>query len=355
MAEITKKLIYVTDDEPGYHRKRWGQSHRYFDPQGIPIKKDVLESRLKELVIPPMWENVWICKRLNGHLQVTGYDERGRKQYLYHPLWQEYRSRHKFDKMIEFGHALPRIREHVARDLRRKGWPKEKMLALVVSILDQTHVRIGNQEYLKENNTYGLTTLRRKHLAIEDGEATFTYKAKHGIEQHVNVDNKVLVKLIKESSELPGYELFRYPEGALAGQAVDSGDVNEYLKEISGEDFSSKNFRTWGGTVAAVEHLEEAVQEVEQNPKRELTPTLVKKVAKRLGNTEAVCREYYIHPCLLDTVDSGYLLQNLKRFKIIDQGPYGLKPIEQITLKVLQKQQKEHEVNIEVVENKKSA
>ena len=355
MAEITKKLIYVTDDEPGYLRKKWGQGHRYYDPQGNPIKKEVLESRLKELVIPPMWENVWICKRLNGHLQVTGYDEKGRKQYLYHPLWQEYRSRNKFDKMIEFGHALPRIRERVAKDLRRKGWPKEKMLALVISILDETYVRIGNQEYLKENNTYGLTTLRRKHLTIEDGEATFTYKAKHGVEQQVSIDNKLLVKLIKESSELPGYELFRYQEGALAGQPVDSGDVNEYLKEISGEDFSSKNFRTWGGTVAAVEHLEEAVQEIAQNPKRELTPTLVKRVAKRLGNTEAVCREYYIHPCLLDTVDSGYLLQNLKRFKTVDQGPYGLKPIEQITLKVLQKQQKEHEVNIEIVETKKSA
>lgn len=355
MAEQIKKLLYVTDEEPGYHRKRWGRSHRYTDPQGRSISKEVLQERLSKLVIPPMWENVWICKHEQGHLQATGYDEKGRKQYLYHPLWQEYRSRHKFDKMIEFGHALPRIRERVAQDLRKKGWPREKVLALVVSLLDATHVRIGNQEYLKENSTYGLTTLRRKHLSLEGGEATFTYKAKHGIEQHVNVDNKKLVKLIKECSELPGHELFRYYEGEDAGKLVDSGDVNEYLKEISGEDFSSKNFRTWGGTVTTVEKLEEALLEVEANPKRELTPTLVKKVAKRLGNTEAVCREYYIHPCLLDSVDSGYLLQSLKRFKTPDQGPTGLKPVEQITLKVLEKQQKEHEVKIEIVENKKSA
>ncbi|AHM60510.1 DNA topoisomerase [Flammeovirgaceae bacterium 311] len=346
------KLIYVTDDEPGYRRKKWGRGHQYFDPAGSRISRDELKDRLKTLVIPPMWENVWICKRKNGHLQVTGYDEKGRKQYLYHPLWQEYRSRHKFDKMIEFGHALPRIREQVAKDLRRKGWPKEKILALVVSILDETHVRIGNREYLKENNTYGLTTLRRKHLVLEDGEATFTYKAKHGIEQKVTIDNKKLVKLIKECSELPGYELFRYQEGALAGQAVDSGDVNEYLKEISGEDFSSKNFRTWGGTVTTVERLEDAIEDITENPKRELTPTLVKKVAERLGNTEAVCREYYIHPCVLDSVDSGYLLQSLRRFKTTDQGPYGLRPLEQVTLKVLEKQQKEHEVTIEIVDKK---
>lgn len=355
MAEKTIKLIYVTDDEPGYRRKKWGRGHRYYNPEGNPIDKEEIGERLDQLVIPPMWEDVWICSRENGHLQVTGYDEKGRKQYLYHPLWQEYRSRHKFDKMIEFGHALPRIREQVAKDLRKKGWPREKMLALVVSLLDETHVRIGNREYLKENNTYGLTTLRRKHLTIEDNEATFVYKAKHGVEQHVTIDNKKLVKLIKESSELPGYELFRYSEGEDAGKPVDSGDVNEYLKEISGEDFSSKNFRTWGGTVTAVERLEEALEEIQENPKKQLTSTLVKKVAEWLGNTEAVCREYYIHPCLLDSVDSGYLLQSMRRFKITDQGPYGLKPIEQITLKVLEKQQKEHEVEIEVVEEKKSA
>ncbi len=355
MSDKTIKLIYVTDEEPGYRRKRWGKSHRYVDPQGNPIQKEVLQERLKSLVIPPMWEDVWICKRENGHLQVTGFDERGRKQYLYHPLWQEYRSRSKFEKMIEFGNALPRIREQVAKDLNRKGWPREKVLALVVSILDQTHVRIGNREYLKENNTYGLTTLRRKHLTLENNEAVFTYKSKHSIEQRVSINNKKLVKLIKQTSELPGHEIFRFYEGAEAGQPVDSGDVNDYLKEISGEDFSSKNFRTWGGTVTAVERLEEAIEEVLENPKRELTPTLVKKVAERLGNTVAVCREYYIHPCVLDSVDSGYLIQSMRRFKTVDQGPYGLKPIEQITLKVLQKQQKEHDVAIEIVEKKKSA
>lgn len=356
MAEHIKKLLYVSDEDPGYTRKRWARGHRFFDPEGKSISKTVLQDRLKSLVIPPMWNDVWICKRENGHLQATGYDDKGRKQYLYHPLWQEYRSRHKFDKMIEFAHALPRIRERVAHDLDKDGWPREKVLALIVSLLDASHVRIGNQEYLKENKTYGLSNLRRKHLSLEGREAIFTYKSKHGIEQRVSIDDQKLVSLIRECSELPGHELFRFYEGEHAGQLVDSGDVNEYLKEISNEeDFSSKNFRTWGGTVTAVERLEEAVEEVQANPKKELTPSLVKKVAQRLGNTEAVCRDYYIHPCMLECVENGYLLQSLRRFKTVDQGPYGLKPAEQITLKVLQKQQKEHDVTIEVVEKKKSA
>lgn len=353
--QSVKKLLYVTDEDPGFLRKKWGRGHRYFDKAGNPVSKEILNGRLQSLVIPPMWENVWICKHTMGHLQATGYDDKGRKQYLYHPLWQEHRSRHKFDKLLEFGEALPQIRERIAQDLRRRDWPKEKVLALVVSLLDETYVRIGNQAYLKENKTYGLTTLRRKHLSMEGKRAVFSYRAKSGVQQQVNVQNPRLVRLIQQCNELPGHELFRYYEGSGTGTSVDSGDVNLYLKEISGEDFSSKNFRTWGGTVTAVERLAEAVEEVAENPRKDLVATVVKKVAERLGNTEAVCREYYIHPYVLESIESGYLQQNMHRFKISDEDPYGLKPIEQITLKVMQKQQHEHAHVIEIIDKKKSA
>lgn len=354
-AQYIKKLFYVTDEEPGFLRKKWGKGHRYYDPTGKPVDKQILDDRLQTLVIPPMWENVWICANPNGHLQCTGYDEKGRKQYLYHPLWQEHRSRHKFDKLLEFGQALPKIRERIAQDLRKRDWPKEKVLALVVSLLDETYVRIGNQAYLKENKTYGLTTLRRKHLALEGKKAIFSYRAKSGVQQQVSVNNPRLVRLIQQCNELPGHELFRYYEGSGSGTSVDSGEVNQYLKEISGEDFSSKNFRTWGGSVTAIERLQEAQQEVAENPRKDLTATVVKKVAERLGNTEAVCRDYYIHPYILESIENGYLPQNLYRFKTSEQVPHGLKPTEQITLKVMQKQQQEHEHAIEIIENKKSA
>ncbi|EMR01622.1 DNA topoisomerase IB [Cesiribacter andamanensis] len=346
----TRQLLYVTDDAPGFLRKKWGRGHRYFDASGATIDKRTLNGRLERLRIPPMWESVWICAEPDGHLQATGYDEKGRKQYLYHPLWQEHRSRHKFDKLPEFGQALPLIRERIAKDLCKRDWPKEKVLALVVSLLDETYVRIGNQAYLKENKTYGLTTLRRKHLSLEGKKAVFCYRAKSGVQQTVSVQNPRLVRLVQQCNELPGHELFRYYEkGTTGGQSISSGDVNQYLKEISGEDFSSKNFRTWGGTVTAVERLEEAQQEVAENPRKDLLATVVKKVAERLGNTEAVCREYYIHPYILEAIESGYLSQNLNRFKISEAGPYGLKPMEQVTLKVLQKQQKEKGEAIEIL------
>jgi DNA topoisomerase I len=355
--QSSRQLLYVSDEDPGYGRKKWGRGHRYFDQSGNTINKALLEERLKALRIPPMWENVWICSRPDGHLQVTGYDEKGRKQYLYHPLWQEYRSRHKFDKLLEFGMALPQIRERIAKDLCRQNWPKEKVLALVVSLLDETYVRIGNQAYLKENKTYGLTTLRRKHLSLEGSRAVFCYRAKSGVQQTVSVHNPRLVRLVQQCNELPGHELFRYYEKGGSGISVNSSDVNQYLKEISGEDFSSKNFRTWGGTVTAIERLEEAGQEVAENPRKELLATVIKKVAERLGNTEAVCREYYIHPYVLECIENGYLPQNLHRFKISEGGPYALKPMEQLTLKLLQKQQKDAgEIEIvEQVEHKRSA
>lgn len=350
-----QQLIYVTDEEPGFRRKRWGKGFRYFAPGGEAIKTDEVPQRIEKLVIPPMWKEVWICKSPHGHLQATGRDEKGRKQYIYHELWQERQSRKKFDRLIEFASVLPTVRERLALDLKKSGWPKEKVLALVVSLLDETYVRIGNQEYAKQNSTYGLTTLRRRHLKEEGKQVMLTYRAKHGIQQRIPIESKRLRRLVRACSELPGYELFKYyPNGtSQAGEPIDSADVNQYLKELCEEEFTSKTFRTWGASVTAIAEFENACQQVEANPKKNLDTTLVRRVASRLGNTVAVCRSHYIHPCILECVEDGYLKRSISRFKTVDRGPFGLRPEEQITLKLLKRQRDEMpEIQIK---NKKSA
>ncbi len=299
--------------------------------------------RLEKLPIPPMWDDVWICQKENGHLQVTGFDEKGRKQYLYHPDWVTYRNANKFNKLIDFAKELPSIRKRVQQDLQQEEWTKERVLALVVSVLDEAYIRIGNKAYLEENNTYGLTTLRRKHLKVEGEEAVFQYKAKSGKEREVNIDDKELVALIRECSELPGYEIFRYRENG-KGKAVDSEDVNDYLHEIAGEEFSSKDFRTWGGTVSAVEELEAALAEAEEYPRKKLMSTLVQRVADRLGNTPAVCREYYIHPAILEAAEDGRLEQAVKRSRAEKKDEYDLDKHEKIALRLLKEYSREHEI-----------
>lgn len=342
MAEKEKgKLSYVSDEAKGYRRKKHGRGHIYYDPKGNKIEKEQLEARLKGLVIPPMWADVWICKDKKGHIQATGYDESGRKQYIYHPDWVKYRNANKYYKLIEFGKKLPLIRRRVHEDLQQKEWTKGKVLALVLSVLDESYIRIGNKSYLEANNTYGLTTLRRKHLEIGKDGVIFRYRAKSGKEREVNIENEAVTKLIKECNELPGYELFRYQEKGKM-HAVDSGDVNEYLQEVAGEEFSSKTFRTWGGTVTAVEVFEDALQEVAENPRRNLVSTLVQHVAGRLGNTPAVCREYYIHPAILEAAEEGRLQSIISKSRAIQNDTYDLRKCEKIALKLLQEYAKEN-------------
>lgn len=347
-VESRSSLKYVTDELPGYRRKKHGRGHKYFDPNGQKIDKKILEERLEALAIPPMWEDVWICTYLNGHLQATGYDEKGRKQYIYHPDWVAFRNANKFSKLVQFGKKLPLIRKQVQADLKKKDWVKEKVLALVVSVLDDSFLRIGNKAYLEENNTYGLTTLRRRHLQVNGKEAVLKYKAKSGKEREVSIENKELVKLIKQCSDLPGYEIFRYKEGS-SSQIIDSEDVNDYLQEIAGEEFSSKDFRTWGGTVTAVEEFENALQEVEENPRKNLLSALVQRVAARLGNTPAVCREYYIHPAILLAAEEGILQQTLSRSRFQQQDKYDLTKNEKITLRLLQEYEKENQLEPVIV------
>ena len=336
-----KKLRYISDEIEGYRRKKHGRGHLYFNPLGEKIDKKELEERLDELRIPPMWDEVWISPYENGHLQVTGYDEKGRKQYLYHPEWTAFRNANKFNKLLQFGKKLPLIRKRIHQDLKQPDWKKEKVLALVVLVLDEYFIRIGNQVYLNENETYGLTTLRRRHLTIDGKEAVLHYKAKSGKEREVNIEHKQLVKLIKECSELPGYELFCYQNGGRSNP-VDSEDVNEYLQQIAGEEFSSKDFRTWGGTVTAVEEFENALKDVEENPKRNLLTALVERVADRLGNTPAVCRQYYIHPAVLEVAEEGSLQRILSRSRARQTSRFGLTKPEKICLKLLKEYADEH-------------
>lgn len=310
--DIISSLVYVSDVDPGIYRKRWGRGFQYLDEHGKKISgKDIID-RINELRIPPMWDDVWICKLPNGHIQATGKDVKRRKQYMYHPEWSKYRNSNKFKRMAQFARALPQIRKKSEEHLKLKQWTKEKVLGLVVQLLNGFYIRIGNNYYKEQNNTYGLTTLRRKHLMVEGKRLTFHYKAKSGKMKEVNVIDKQLVKLIKECSELPGHEIFRYVDEDGKYQCIDSYDVNQYIRLLSDGEFSSKDFRTWGGTVLAVDKLEEAIKELENNPRLELIPTVVGKVAEVLGNTKAICKDYYIHPSVLKIIEEDSLTQYSK-------------------------------------------
>ncbi len=295
-------ILYITDEVPGYCRQRRGKGFVYLDENGARVTDSKTLQRIKDLVIPPMWERVWICKKARGHLQATGFDQRKRKQYLYHPEWSSFRQRNKYEKLLLFGESLPSIRKKIESDVNQRGWNKTKILAIVVMLLDHHYIRIGNKFYEKENETYGLTTLRRKHLKKEGRNLALCYKAKSGKDQKVTIESKRLARLVKKVSELPGHELFRYIDENGRSQPIDSGDVNEYLNTISGRYFTAKDFRTWGGSVLAVEYFEAARQEVAENKRLNLKSAIIKKVALQLNNTVAICREYYIHPQVLETL-----------------------------------------------------
>ena len=300
MSELLPpNLIHVSDEEPGYTRIYAGKKALYLDEQGSEIADRRVLDRIQQLVIPPQWQDTWICKLDNGHLQCTGRDDRQRKQYLYHPDWMEFRQQNKFARVAEFGQALPQLRARINTYLKSSGYPKEKVLAIAVKLLDLHYLRIGNDFYRNENDTYGLTTLRRKHLDREGDVLKLSYKAKSNKYRNISVTNRKLVKLLSEINELPGYEVFRYQESR-DRIPIDSSDVNAFIRQLSHDQFSAKDFRTWGGTVSAVEAYPEALQEVAQNPRKQLEAAIVRRVAKRLGNTVATAREYYIHPSILN-------------------------------------------------------
>ncbi len=302
IGNLPATLTYSSDDEPGFTRVRRGRGFSYHTATGDRVIVSTDLSRIKALGIPPAWKHVWIAQNPDGHLQCTGIDLKGRKQYIYHTNWNDYRSVAKFRKLAQFGRSLPDIQRTTEQHLKDKEWSRSKVLALVIQILDTYHIRIGNEYYRQQNETYGLTTLRRKHFEFEKGTARLEYKAKSGKYRKISIKNNQLAKLVKQSSELRGYELFKYQGQDKKFHHINSHDVNEYLRDISDEEFSCKDFRTWGGTVLAVDKIATARKMIADNPRLKLETTLVKLVAEELGNTIAICRKYYIHPQVLEVV-----------------------------------------------------
>jgi DNA topoisomerase-1 len=305
-------LRYVHDDRPGIRREPAGDGFRYLDAKGEPVDDEAPLKRIKSLAIPPAWTDVWICPHANGHLQATGRDARGRKQYRYHPKWREVRDEVKYERMINFGKALPKIRKEVDRALALPGLPREKVLATIVYLLEATMMRIGNDEYARENKSYGLTTLRNRHVRIDGSEVEFRFRGKSGVYQDVKVHDRRLARIIQRTRDLPGQDLFQYLDEDGETHTVGSSDVNDYLRTITGEDYTAKDFRTWSGTVLAAMALQEfeAVDSDAQAKKNIVRA--IESVAERLGNTPSVCRKCYVHPAVLDAYLDGTMLEGLR-------------------------------------------
>ncbi len=327
----------MTDEKPGITRVRAGKGFRYLDTRGRPVRdRDVL-GRIKSIVIPPAWENVWICPSPDGHIQATGRDQRRRKQYRYHPKWQRIRTSDKYDNMTAFAQALSKIRRRTDRDTALRGLPRRKVVAAVVKLLEGSLIRVGNEEYARTNHSFGLTTMHDKHVAFHGATIHFAYRGKSGVEHEVDVTNRRLASIVKRCQELPGQSLFQYIDERGIRQDVDSADVNDYLHEIAGADFTAKDFRTWAGTVLAAMALQEFESfDSKVQAKRNIVRA-IERVAERLGNTPTVCRKCYIHPAILDSYLDGTMIETLERRADEEMKSSGrLKPIEVAVLALLQ-------------------
>jgi DNA topoisomerase-1 len=307
-------LRYVTDTIPGITRRRVGKSgFAYLMPDGKRVRDADTHQRIKSLVIPPAWEEVWICPYASGHLQATGRDQRGRKQAKYHPKFREAREETKYERVIDFAHALPRIRRTVRQHLKLPGHPRQKVLAAVVSLLEKTLIRVGNEEYARSNKSYGLTTIHNRHVKVKGSTLTFRFVGKSGIDHEVAIDNPRIARIVRKCQELPGEQLFEYLDDAGQRRDVKSDDVNAYLKEITGQDFTAKDFRTWAGTVLAARALREFEQFDSATQAKRNVVQAIETVARRLGNTRAVCRKCYIHPAILNTYLDGTMAKVLQK------------------------------------------
>jgi DNA topoisomerase I len=330
-------LKYISDEQPGITRVRRGKGFIYLDSRGEPVTNERTIQRIKSLVIPPAWNNVWICSTANGHIQSTGRDVKGRKQYIYHPEWDEIRNQTKFFRMVNFGKALPAIRKRVDEDLDKKGFPREKILALIINLLEKTYIRVGSEEYAKNNGSYGLTTLRNKHISVEGSHIKFLFKGKSGKLWQVAYKDRRIARLVKQCQELPGYDVFRYKDEEGRLQTVDSGEVNKYIREISGDDFTAKDFRTWNGTVIAATELNLLGPAFGVTEEKRKIVQAVKKVSQELINTPSICRKYYIHPDILTSYSDGSLFKIMdKHLKKNNSSEHGLSPEEKAVLEVLE-------------------
>ncbi|MDR6156785.1 DNA topoisomerase-1 [Chryseobacterium sp. SLBN-27] len=331
-------LIYTSDAETaGITRKKTGKKYSYYkDGEKIRDKDEI--SRINKLVIPPAWENVWICALDNGHLQATGFDLKKRKQYRYHPLWSALRNHTKFYRMLQFGYALPDIRLHVEKDLALKNFEKRKILALIVSLMQRTNIRIGNNAYEKLYGSFGLTTLKGKHVKVQGQKISFHFKGKKGVMHDIDLKSRRLSKLIQKCKDIPGKELFQYIDDEGNRHTVDSGMVNDYIKEISGEDFTAKDFRTWSGTVSALIAFKEIGYAETHTEYKKKVKEALEIVASHLGNTSTVCRKYYVHPLVINLYENNTIKKYLDELEKIEEndGKADLTHEEKLVLKILE-------------------
>ena len=328
-------LRYVSDDRPGYTRRKKGGDFEYFDAEGHLIRDEQRLIRIKRLAIPPAWKAVWICPSQSGHIQTTGRDARGRKQYRYHDRWREVRDENKFERIVIFASALPKIRRRVKKDLRLTGLPREKVLATVVQLLERTFIRVGNQQYARENKSFGLTTMQDRHANVKGAKLRFRFRGKSGRHHEVDVTNRRIARIVSKLQDLPGQQLFQYVNDEGEIQDVTSQDVNDYLREITGEDFTAKDFRTWAGTVLAAMALNAQEEFETKKQARSNVRTAMAAVAEILGNTVAICRKCYVHPAVLEAYLDRTSLDGLKGRAENDQENVDLRSSEAAVLKFL--------------------
>lgn len=336
-------LRYMNDDMPGITRKRHGKGFSYHDKKGgLIADKDEID-RLHALTIPPAWEEVWICPYANGHILATGRDARGRKQYRYHPHWRLVRDDAKYERMTSFAQALPAIRRAVHEDLHRPGLQREKVVASVVYLLQATLMRVGNDEYARQNNSFGLTTLRNRHVRIDGSDVLFRFRGKSGVQHEIKLHDPYVVRIIRKMRDLPGQELFQYVDDDGETHNIDSGDVNTYLREVTGEDFSAKDFRTWAGTVLATLALQAFERVDSQAQAKKNVVRAIESVAKKLGNTPSICRKCYVHPAVVESYLEGSLAEMLKervQSELVEEL-HALTPEEAAVLALLQQRLRE--------------
>lgn len=306
-------LRYVDDSAPGIRRRRCGQGFVYIGPSGARVRDAEELKRIRSLAIPPAWSRVWICNSGWGHIQAIGFDAKGRKQYRYHPLFRQVRDADKFSRLVAFGTALALIRRRVARDLKRSGLPREKVVAAVVRLLETTCIRIGNDEYARQNASFGLVTLRNHHVKTSGQALRFRFRGKSGRYRSIELDDRTVARIVSQCQDLPGYQLFQYVDDDGVARDLDSGDVNQYLREITSQDFTAKDFRTWVGTVMASRELVAVGPGRTEREKKSKIVAAVKRVARHLGNRPATCRKYYIHPAMFEAYLDGSLFSVMQR------------------------------------------
>lgn len=335
------KLVYLSDTMPGISRRRTGDQFTYADAKGSEVDDEATLARIRSMALPPAWEQVWISARVNGHLQATGIDTKGRKQYRYHANWNAIRSETKFFRMVAFGKALPQLRAKLDKDLKQRELTREKVIAVALSVMEQTLIRVGNAAYEKEYGSYGLTTLKNRHVKAQGDAVRFSFKGKKGIYHDITLRDRRLAKLVKACRDIPGQELFQYFDETGERHSIDSGMVNDYLHETMGDDFSAKDFRTWAGTVNALRLLVDLEPcDTEKELKKNVN-TVLDAVSQQLGNTRTVCRKHYVHPQILEAYECRDLnpyIEHKGRFR--KTSPHGLDGVEKLLLKFLSDQVK---------------